>query len=321
MTDTHAQLQAGLFPRAQRQSRHRRDGRQAAASGRPSLSRPLRHPPRQRRRLCLHLPRFREGRAPLRQARRLCASEDADRPPAQRRRARALAAARRRRSLAGHRAGQHHAGRRHGRGRQPARHRGDDRPLGIHLRREGAARQSRALQGRVPGAERLPDRGGRLQRRQAFDPASGRVFKPSIIKEIGGHRVAIIGQAFPYVPIAHPKRFTPDWTFGIRDEELQKLVDALAQQRQGRCRGAAVAQRHGRRPQARQPRQRHRRHPRRPHPRRRAAAGRRDQCRAATRSSPMPARTASFWPCSISISPRARSAMCATACCRYSPNC
>src|SRR5215218_9077227 len=62
---------------------------------------------------------------------------------------------------------------------------------------------------------------------QAFDPASGRVFKPHLIKEIGGSKVAIIGQAFPYVPIAHPKRFTPDWTFGIRDEELQKLVDGL----------------------------------------------------------------------------------------------
>jgi S-sulfosulfanyl-L-cysteine sulfohydrolase len=61
---------------------------------------------------------------------------------------------------------------------------------------------------------------------KAFDPASGRVFKPSVIKEIGGYRVAVIGQAFPYVPIAHPKRFTPDWTFGIRDEELQKLVTA-----------------------------------------------------------------------------------------------
>src|ERR1700761_8927463 len=61
---------------------------------------------------------------------------------------------------------------------------------------------------------------------KAFDPASGRVFKTSVIKEIGGYRVAIIGQAFPYVPIAHPKRFTPDWTFGIRDEELQKLVTA-----------------------------------------------------------------------------------------------
>lgn len=62
---------------------------------------------------------------------------------------------------------------------------------------------------------------------RAFDKASGRVFKPSMIKELGGHRVAIIGQAFPYVPIAHPRRFTPDWTFGIREEELQKHVDAL----------------------------------------------------------------------------------------------
>jgi sulfur-oxidizing protein SoxB len=62
---------------------------------------------------------------------------------------------------------------------------------------------------------------------KAFDTASGRVFKPATIKELGGHRVAVIGQAFPYVPIAHPKRFTPDWTFGIRDDELQKLVDGL----------------------------------------------------------------------------------------------
>jgi S-sulfosulfanyl-L-cysteine sulfohydrolase len=62
---------------------------------------------------------------------------------------------------------------------------------------------------------------------KAFDPPSGRVFKPALIKEMAGYRVAIIGQAFPYVPIAHPKRFTPDWTFGIRDDELQKLVNAL----------------------------------------------------------------------------------------------
>ena len=61
----------------------------------------------------------------------------------------------------------------------------------------------------------------------AFDPTSGRVFKPAIIREAGGHRVGIVGQAMPYVPIAHPKRFTPNWTFGIRDAELQKVVDGL----------------------------------------------------------------------------------------------
>ena len=62
---------------------------------------------------------------------------------------------------------------------------------------------------------------------KAFDPASGRVFKPAMIKELGGYRIAVIGQAFPYVPIAHPKRFTPDWTFGIHEEELQRLVRTL----------------------------------------------------------------------------------------------
>jgi sulfur-oxidizing protein SoxB len=61
----------------------------------------------------------------------------------------------------------------------------------------------------------------------AFDPASGRVFKPATIKEAGGRRMGIIGQAFPYVPVAHPKRFVPDWTFGLREAELQKLVTRL----------------------------------------------------------------------------------------------
>lgn len=63
----------------------------------------------------------------------------------------------------------------------------------------------------------------------AFDNASGRVFKPALIKEIGGFRIGVVGQALPYVPIAHPKQFTPDWTFGIREPELQKLVDGLRQ--------------------------------------------------------------------------------------------
>ncbi len=63
----------------------------------------------------------------------------------------------------------------------------------------------------------------------AFDASSGRVFKPATIKELGDYRVGIVGQAMPYVPIAHPKRFTPDWTFGIRDADLQKVVDGLRQ--------------------------------------------------------------------------------------------
>ncbi len=61
----------------------------------------------------------------------------------------------------------------------------------------------------------------------AYDPQSGRVFKPATIRQLGGSRVAIIGQAMPYVPIAHPKRFVPDWTFGIHEAALQKVVDGV----------------------------------------------------------------------------------------------
>jgi sulfur-oxidizing protein SoxB len=63
----------------------------------------------------------------------------------------------------------------------------------------------------------------------SFDTATGRVFKPATVKEVGGFRIGVVGQALPYVPIAHPKRFVPDWTFGIRETELQKIVDALRQ--------------------------------------------------------------------------------------------
>jgi S-sulfosulfanyl-L-cysteine sulfohydrolase len=63
----------------------------------------------------------------------------------------------------------------------------------------------------------------------AFDKDTGRVFKPATVKEVGGFRIGIVGQAFPYVPVAHPKRFTPDWTFGIRDSDLQKVVNGLRQ--------------------------------------------------------------------------------------------
>jgi len=48
------------------------------------------------------------------------------------------------------------------------------------------------------------------------------VFEPYVIREINGVSVGIIGQAFPYTPIANPRYFVPDWTFGIKEEELQK---------------------------------------------------------------------------------------------------
>jgi S-sulfosulfanyl-L-cysteine sulfohydrolase len=60
-----------------------------------------------------------------------------------------------------------------------------------------------------------------------FDEDSGLAFKPYTIKELGGVKVAVIGQAFPYTPIANPARFIPDWTFGIEDGRLQALVDRV----------------------------------------------------------------------------------------------
>ncbi len=51
------------------------------------------------------------------------------------------------------------------------------------------------------------------------------VFKPYVIREINGVQVAIIGQAFPYTPIANPRWMVPDWSFGIRDDSMQKFVD------------------------------------------------------------------------------------------------
>jgi len=62
---------------------------------------------------------------------------------------------------------------------------------------------------------------------EGFNEDSGHAFKPYTIREVGGVKVATIGQAFPYTPIANPARFIPDWTFGIRDEALQGLVDQI----------------------------------------------------------------------------------------------
>ncbi len=60
-----------------------------------------------------------------------------------------------------------------------------------------------------------------------FNEDTGHAFKPYTIREMNGVRVAVIGQAFPYTPIANPSRFIPDWTFGIRDEEMQSIVDDI----------------------------------------------------------------------------------------------
>ena len=60
------------------------------------------------------------------------------------------------------------------------------------------------------------------------------VFKPWVMREIKGVPVAIVGQAFPYTPIANPRYLMADWRFGIQEETLQQAVD------EARAKGAQV---------------------------------------------------------------------------------
>ncbi|HEU4622010.1 MAG TPA: thiosulfohydrolase SoxB [Burkholderiaceae bacterium] len=50
------------------------------------------------------------------------------------------------------------------------------------------------------------------------------VFPAYTMREINGATIAIIGQAFPYTPIANPRYFTPEWTFGIQEDALRSVV-------------------------------------------------------------------------------------------------
>ena len=60
------------------------------------------------------------------------------------------------------------------------------------------------------------------------------VFDAYQIRVMNGVPVAIIGQSFPYTPIANPRYMVPDWTFGIQEENMQKTVNEV------RARGAQV---------------------------------------------------------------------------------
>jgi len=60
------------------------------------------------------------------------------------------------------------------------------------------------------------------------------VFSPYALREMNGVKVAVIGQAFPYTPIANPRWMVPDWSFGILDDSMQKMVD------EARSKGAQV---------------------------------------------------------------------------------
>ncbi|HSA90898.1 MAG TPA: thiosulfohydrolase SoxB, partial [Burkholderiales bacterium] len=60
------------------------------------------------------------------------------------------------------------------------------------------------------------------------------VFKPYSLRSVNGVALAVIGQAFPYTPIANPRYMVAEWTFGIQETRLQSLVDEV------RAKGAKV---------------------------------------------------------------------------------
>jgi len=60
-----------------------------------------------------------------------------------------------------------------------------------------------------------------------YDEDSGHAFRPYVIKEIGGARVAVVGQAFPRTANANPQEFFPDWSFGLREDDMAELVETI----------------------------------------------------------------------------------------------
>jgi S-sulfosulfanyl-L-cysteine sulfohydrolase len=82
----------------------------------------------------------------------------------------------------------------------------------------GADRVKAAIEGELKGAIEFVAQNVRTA--DFGDP----VFAPYTLREVNGIPIAIIGQAFPYTPIAHPRYFVPDWSFGIREQELQQTV-------------------------------------------------------------------------------------------------
>ncbi len=60
-----------------------------------------------------------------------------------------------------------------------------------------------------------------------FDEDAGYAFQPYVMKEVGGKRIAVVGQAFPRTANANPPEFFPDWSFGLREEDMASLVKKI----------------------------------------------------------------------------------------------
>lgn len=70
---------------------------------------------------------------------------------------------------------------------------------------------------------RFPFLGANIYDTEWDEPA----FEPYRIFQTGGLAVGVIGQAFPYLPIANPRWMFPEYSFGIREQRMQEVVDEL----------------------------------------------------------------------------------------------
>ena len=84
----------------------------------------------------------------------------------------------------------------------------------------GAARMQQAVAGELAPMRLLAHN---VRTTDFEDP----VFEPYALREVNGVAVGIIGQAFPYVPIAHPRGRVAEWTFGIQERRLQQLIEEV----------------------------------------------------------------------------------------------
>jgi sulfur-oxidizing protein SoxB len=66
--------------------------------------------------------------------------------------------------------------------------------------------------------------------RGLYDEDKGLAFQPYVIKEINGAKICIVGQAFPRTANANPPEFFPDWSFGLREEDMIELVQAIREE-------------------------------------------------------------------------------------------
>jgi sulfur-oxidizing protein SoxB len=66
--------------------------------------------------------------------------------------------------------------------------------------------------------------------RGLYNEDSGHAFRPYVIKNVGSARICVVGQAFPRTANANPQEFFPDWSFGLREDDMIELVNTIREE-------------------------------------------------------------------------------------------